>query len=147
MLRIAQSAIFLTFALFAAEHANACSCLFQDPKDPGVVEEALESADIVFVGAVESAEIDGPPEGEYGRMIQTTVFVVKDSWKGETVNRITTRVNVQCCLCGFRFEEDQTYLIFAHEREEGVYTVSVCSLSRTLAEAGDIIRRLDEITE
>jgi len=121
--------------------------LYQDPNEPGVVEQALEAADIVFVGAVESAEIDGPPDGEYGRSIQTTTFLVQGSWKGEKVNRITTQVNVQCCLCGFRFEEDQTYLIFGYEREDGVYTVSICSLSRTLAEAGDIIRILNEINQ
>ena len=144
MTRVAQFAL-LAVLFFAADRTNACSCLYQDPNSPDVVREALDRADVVFAGTAETVEVLADPEVDYGAEYQTTTFLVKNSWKGEKANRIITKVNIQCCICGFSFEQDQTYLVFGYETDEGFYSVSICGLSRTYAEAGDIVRILDEI--
>lgn len=130
--------------LLAASPSNACSCLYQDASSPEVVREALDQADAVFLGVADSVEVQSVPDGEYGPKIQTTIFAIVDSWKGEPSERISTRVNIQCCLCGFSFRPGQTYVVFAKKSDDGSYSVSICSLTRTLAEADDILRLLNE---
>ena len=83
----------------------------------------------VFLGKAEKVKTALPDNARSGATIQTTTFYVLDSWKGEKANRIVTKINVQCCLCGANFYEGETYLVFAFEAVDGFYSTSICSMT------------------
>ena len=115
-----RNAVLLTIVLvaFGFAEARACSCVPNDPRSTESVREHVEYADVVFLGKVESKETNPPESSSDGLRIETTTFYVLDSWKGEKANRIVTKINVQCCLCGASFDENENYLVFAYERGE-----------------------------
>jgi len=122
--------------------ADACSCREISDDLPYEVESAVNSADVVFVGFAESVDLSYKNRV---RMIQTTVFHVKDSWKGRHSDRITTRIDVSCCVCGYSFEKGESYLIFGYEERDGYFSTSVCSLTQKLESAEEIIAILEEL--
>ena len=139
--------ILIALACFLATvESSACSCV-PPPEDlkEGVA-RALERADLVFLGEAENVALDVDKEKKFSPMIQTSTFYVLESWKGEKVTRVTTKINIQCCVCGFSFDEGETYLIFGYEREDGFYSTSICSMSNRADRSTEVIEVLRELS-
>lgn len=124
-------------ALFAAPRVDACSCARQPADLVEGVRSAFNRADIVFVGVVEHVRL-------LDEHIEETTFYVLRSWKGERVSRVTTRIDVQCCLCGYSFEVGMRYLVYGYGRDtHGFVATSICSRTAPEPKAGDDIDALD----
>ena len=141
-------------ALFAAgllllalpRPAAACSCV--PPPPPA---EALESASAVFSAKVVSVE-ERFRESDYGRIPQRRVVLELDRvWKGceaaegeERPRRVELVTGSGGGDCGYGFEEDGRYLVYAGQRGDGVLTTGICTRTAKLESAGDDVAALGE---
>lgn len=126
-------------SLLSPRLSYACSCAPPSDSLLDSVESALEQADIVFVGEAENSELSDDDT------VQITTFYVRNSWKGTIANRVITKVVVSCCVCGYHFDVGSTYLVFGYERKDNFYSASICSLTRNLEHATEIIHILERL--
>lgn len=100
--------------------ASACSCMAQ------TVEEAVASSAAIFEARVVS-EVD-----EGGTMVVT--FAVTQAWGGVDHETISVRTARDSAACGFDFQVDETYLVYANGEADAL-TVSLCSRTARLLDA------------
>jgi MYXO-CTERM domain-containing protein len=123
------SASMLGGALWSSP-AAACKC-----KLP-TVEEAKEGAVAIFEGRVTKVEDEakvegGPPPGK------RITFALVRTWKGlEDQEVISLRTNESSASCGYTFEPNTSYLVYAGG-EPGALSVTTCSRTRTMGDAAE----------
>lgn len=137
--------VLLSVLLFACRGVLACSCAAPMDDTETTVRHAVASADIVFLGKAERVLTSHTPDEEYGAVIQESTFYILESWKGEKATRVSTRINVQCCVCGYRFKEGETYLVFGYEGQDNYYRASTCSLTMHVDSADEYLAILGEL--
>jgi hypothetical protein len=125
---------------------HACSCIRQTEDERTAVKEALEQADLVFVGRIESTENYNAKEYDEEIQFQRTGFVILQSWKGEKANRVYVQSPVTCCLCGYPFPRSGVFLVYAYASKDGYYATSSCSRTKPRESADDEIEFLNEIS-
>ncbi len=122
--------VFLHFDLILA-----CTCA-----PPGTPTEELQKSDGVFIGTV----IDLTPKNRDQSgvfLFHKVKFEVKSSWKGVDLEEVTVTTAAQSGMCGFPFEQDSTYLVYAFVQGDSLLT-NICTRTRSLSEAKE---DLDEI--
>lgn len=139
------SLVILVVGFFSGGDAHACSCAAPPEDLTESVTQSLEDADIVFLGNVDSVSTAQEADKHTGAKIQTTTFHVLESWKGEEGTRITTKIDIQCCVCGYRFRKNKEYLVFGYSLEDGNYSTSICSLTGQAARSKKVIEKLREL--
>jgi len=118
---------FLAIFVFAAS-AYPCACAYPD------FEDQLSEASIVFSGKVTRIE----PAGDNQNQVQ---FEIIKSFKGKAEGKTEVKTAETTDACGFHFEVNQEYLVYAvGEAPE----VSLCSRTRLLNEASADLRRLGQ---
>lgn len=122
--------IFLFAALFMSlGNTYACSCMM--PADPLT---SLENSESVFSGTVKSISNKD--------MINTVEFEVATVWKWIEPTRITVKTAEQSATCGYNFEEDEDYIVYAYEQNDGELRVSLCSRTALLKNAQEDVKAL-----
>jgi len=114
--------ILIVFVLFKPANSSYCSCI------PQTIEERIDSADIIFKGEVVtidsldtiqtviSYEDDGSKR-EYLRpleMTRTKFKVIQFIKGGKKLDYVSVYTTWRCCMCGFTFRPDATYIVFAN---------------------------------
>lgn len=113
--------------------ASACSCLPERS-----VEEEFQEVDLVFLGTV--LELT---RGSEATVPQVAVrFEVIRGFKGVRESRLTVVTPRDEAACGFPFREGKTYLVYAHRRETGPPTTTLCSRTRPLSRAREDLQIL-----
>ncbi len=101
------------FALFAAtSNAAALGCTCAPP--PPTVTDDRESAEIVFLGVVESDSVEvsnAHPPGEWFARHSVTLKI-KKVWKGPRQNSIIVSTGDWYIDCGINFERGVDYLVY-----------------------------------
>ena len=105
--------------------AYPCSCL--EPLSP---EEAYEDADVVFSGKVTDMVLDGT--GYYYEVTFQTI----DVWKGEDSKEITVLTETYSDACGYNFQINNEYLVYAYNYTWGIYT-NICTRTNLLEYASE----------
>lgn len=121
-----------TLALWT-QPAAACKCKLAS------VEEAKETAVALFEGRVlEVIDVaDAGPAGER----RVTLSVVR-TWRGlENTERVTVRTAGSSATCGYMFEPDHSYLVYAGGNEHELW-VSGCSRTRPMEDAAEDLAAL-----
>ena len=118
---------FLVASVVAVRPAAACSCI-PNPSP----EEAFNKADIVFAGRV--LEIKNADGEAYPAALDVRLWIERP-FKGFFIETIRVRTARDGASCGFPFEEDERYLIYAHSDDEGTLHVSLCSRTAHLRDA------------
>ncbi|MBO6936175.1 MAG: hypothetical protein JJ863_14455 [Deltaproteobacteria bacterium] len=114
-------------AFLAPTRASACSCMQQSPAD------AAASADAIFEGRV--VTVEAPPEGDQSTPVRVTVHVTQQ-WKGVSTEDVELTTAPNSAMCGYNFELDQVYLIYAYA-EDGGLGVSLCSRTQPADQADE----------
>jgi hypothetical protein len=128
--RLALAGIALSSAALWASPAAACKCKFP------TVEEGKEGAVAVFEGRVTKIEDEakvegGPPPGK------RVTFALVRTWKTlEDQEQVTLRTNESSAACGYDFEQDKSYLVYAGG-EPGALSASACSRTRPMSDASE----------
>ena len=105
--------------------AFPCSCM--EPPPP---EEAYEDADVVFSG-----EVINITEDESGYYHEVT-FQIIDVWKGEDSEEITVLTETYSDACGYNFQINNEYLVYAYNYTWGIYT-NICTRTNLLEYASE----------
>lgn len=103
--------------------AYACSCV-----RPPAPSQALANATVVFSGQVTNIE------QVKGRLNVT--FRINQQWKGEPAQSLVIQTSVTTAMCGYPFEAQETYLVYANYRQGRLQT-NQCSRTRLLSQAGE----------
>lgn len=135
MHRVLLAAIFVHLGISTAE---SCSCA--GSPQPLV---ALAQADAVFLGSV-IEQIDPTPDVQPSASMEmfTCRLLVEYVWKGELSD--TFDVQTAKAECGYRFELDKTYLVYARLRGDE-YRTGLCSRTRPREAAVDDILELNTL--
>jgi hypothetical protein len=113
--------------------AYPCSCL--EPPPP---EEAYEDADAVFSGQVTNIVVD-----ESGYYHEVT-FQIIDVWKGEDSEEITVLTETYSDACGYNFQINNEYLVYAYTYAGGNYT-NICTRTNLLEYANEDLDYLNQL--
>ena len=97
-----------------------CSCM--EPPPPG---DAYEEADVVFSGEVTNMVIS---EGGY---YYEVTFQIIDIWKGEYLEEITVLTELFSDTCGYPFQINNEYLVYAYSYNWEIYT-NICTRTNLL---------------
>ena len=110
--------------------ALACKCA------PHSVAEGLNDAAAVFEGRVVSIEDVSEGTDPAVAKKRVTLSIVR-VWKDlEDIETVTITTNAESAACGFQFERDKSYLVYANRSEQSL-TVHSCTRTRLIADAGE----------
>jgi hypothetical protein len=136
MLRSAAVFVFAAaFVLMAAPRARACKCA-----EPPPAIEAASNAAAVFEGRVTEVQ----PVGSADFVVSLEVV---RAWKGaKSLEHVQVRTRNDTAACGFPFEKDESYLVYAEavpkERDLPALSVLHCGRTRVITEADADIAQL-----
>lgn len=137
------SCVFLCLSSFA----NACSCV--DQKIP--LSEILANTDLVFTGKV----IKKSKEKFIASEFYDVEFVLSENYKGKLGKHVIVKTGTDSAMCGFPFEEGESYLVFAYKLSttedkkfaaaQPQFATSLCSRTNTVKFATADLQELDKI--
>ena len=117
--------------------AYACSCAI--PESPS---DSLQQSDAVFSGKAIKIEEKHHSDLKFSSMNSILVtFEVDRVWKGENESSIMIYTSQSSASCGYNFEENNHYLVYA-DRYEDVLDVSLCSRTSLISSATEDIDKL-----
>ncbi|MBN2030545.1 T9SS type A sorting domain-containing protein [bacterium] len=126
--------IIILFFLFniSLNHDFGFACLCPPPPPPKV---ALKNSDAVFIGQVIEMTIDTTDTFDF---LLAPVYRVKltvyASWKRAELGEIIITTFIESSLCGYPFEKDTTYLVYASMEEDTLFA-GRCSRTKKLTES------------
>lgn len=100
------------------------------------VKEAQKQSRAVFVGKV--MQVFQQPDAS-GVLVK---FRVEKSWKGRLTREVTVATGQGGGDCGYRFEVDDSYLVYAYGPNENSLGTNICQRTAALSEAGTDIKLL-----
>ncbi|WP_227935374.1 hypothetical protein [Alkalihalobacillus deserti] len=117
----------------------ACSCVAPPP-----VEELLGGETAIFSGIIRKVTVEDKPSPIQSSADQLAVLVeVNQTWKGIVDSDVIVYTARSSASCGFEFQVNSEYLIYAHESADG-FEVSLCSRTALVADAQDDLYVLGE---
>lgn len=122
-------------ALAVGSPALACKCA------PHSVAQALSQADAVFEGRVVTIE-DVNAGGEPAQVKKRVTLSIVRVWKDlEDVETVTVTTHAESAACGYHFELEKSYLVYAN-RTDQVLSVHSCTRTRPMADASEDLSQL-----
>ena len=115
---LAIACLTASFAITGLPKAFACSCMTSPPS------KAFEQSAAVFTGTVASIQQD-----DYGKIVH---FDAERAWKGISDNTVTVTTASMSDSCGYDFEQDKEYLVYAYDTP---LKVSLCGRTQPVADA------------
>lgn len=119
MKRTLCTCIGLLLKFLMVQNGWACSCIPLSPK------QSFESSDAVFAGNVIQTTRDS--------LFIAVELEVSEVWKGENTTSLTIETGLHSC--GYSFEVNQSYLIYASKVSDNVFRTGLCSLTKPLQQA------------
>ena len=114
--------------------AFPCSCL--EPPPP---EEAYEEADVVLSGKVINIDLD-----DSGYYFEVSIQTI-DVWKGDVLDEIIILTETSSDACGFNFQINNEYLIYAYSYNSGIYT-NICTRTNLLEFTDEDLDYLNQLS-
>jgi hypothetical protein len=123
--------------LATAPSAEACSCT-----PPGSPRAELEHADAVFTGRVVAVEAEDEESGFRRLAVR---FALDAAWKGVPAgDEVTVKTAEQSAACGYSFEPEEEYLVYAYASDAGGLTTGLCTRNAPLSQADEDLAALGE---
>ncbi len=132
--------------IFFPGYAEACSCVgFMSGNPPC---QSFWNSPVVFSGRVESIKPVEVKVGDAGHFEQLIVrFAVSGDHRGgigQTVDIVTGRGGGDC---GYRFETNEHYLVYASKGENGMLSTGICMPTKKLADAQEDLQYIQDLTK
>ncbi|MFH1649809.1 MAG: hypothetical protein ABIA93_04630 [Candidatus Woesearchaeota archaeon] len=119
----------LFFGIIMLGSALACTCASQN------FEQEYNASDLIFTGKALRFMSTDAQTHEY-------TFEVSAKWKGELGDQIKVRSKRASAACGYTFQNNQYYVVFAKEGPDG-YVTTTCSSTGLLKDASTTISALN----
>jgi len=103
------------------------------------INKARKSSNAVFSGKV--LEITKHPQNFY----VSVKLLVKDVWKGNIPKEITVTTGLGNGDCGYPFEVDESYLIYANASNENKLSTTICHRTKNLSESIQDLQTLGKV--
>ena len=116
--------------------AYGCSCM--QPLSP---DEELPNYDAVFSG---TATKNQNWTATHNLSPALFTFDVDTMWKGDTKETIIIKTAQSSAACGFNFEENQKYIVYASQYDDDYLEVSLCSRTGLLSNATEDLQELGD---
>jgi hypothetical protein len=133
--------LLLLALLSSSQPAAGCSCVYIPDQDHACV--AFPHTDAVFSGRV--ASVSKRNEAEvWGGSYRVFRFEVLEGFSGVEGTTVDVATGMGGGDCGFGFEAGKSYLVYARRLENGTFSTSICSRTRSLERAAadlDHLRR------
>src|SRR5688572_20455358 len=122
--------------LLLTETTVACSCVSSPSGNPPC--QSFWNTPVVFSGRVAAISPEETKAGSSGffRRLQVR-FAVSTAHRGNVSGFVDIVTGQGGGDCGYRFEVNEHYLVYASKREDGVLSTGICSPTKKLAEAQD----------
>jgi len=121
----------------------ACSCA-----PPPEVATAFSQADAVFSGRVIGLELvprfDEDPTVSFVIEDLRVKFAVTSCWKGKVTPETILHTTFTCCVCGYRFEIGESYIVYASV-DDGTLRTSICTRTKPLLYAEEDLTVLGDL--
>ncbi|HCA67196.1 MAG: hypothetical protein UW39_C0017G0011 [Parcubacteria group bacterium GW2011_GWC2_44_17] len=131
---------FLSLLLAPYKFVFACRCV-----QPGAPKEELQTATAVFSGTVVDIDKKKVSVGQgFFEDSYTATFDVEMAWKGVSKKTITVNAGIQGGMCGYPFEEKESYIVYAHGADENGLLTSLCTRTNKLIYAYEDLKELGE---
>lgn len=111
--------------------ALACSCMIQ-----WTPTELYDESDLVFAGRIQSIT---PHANGYDVQVVVQTHAV---WKGLVQSSYTLVTPAEESMCGYPFEVDQEYFIYAEDSGDGSYYTHLCGRNRPMMYADEDMAEL-----
>jgi hypothetical protein len=121
----------IAFTIAAADTSYACSCMASRDSVKTQITKAYKNSAAIFSGKVISAK-----QTEDGSYFIFT-FAVNGSWKGKLGKEVTVITAKDSSMCGYRFEDDKEYLVYAHGSVDEL-RVGICSRTASMSDSSDV---------
>lgn len=123
--------VFITFITLSTPTAYACSC---SPPGPSVL--SYFDYDAVFSGRVVNI-VNPEPRGNIVSSADPVNinFEVYKSYKGVDGKSVAITTALSGASCGYDFEKDKEYLVYAYKDNNDNLSVSLCSNTSLLSES------------
>lgn len=138
MNRLLLLSVFAGLLLFGTIESYACSCGTPDPKLSlnKQIQKSLKSAEAVFSGKVIKIE-------KASTFAVKVTIKIENVWKGDLPEMTTLITGLGSGDCGFSFETERTYLIYANGNlKENFLATGICSRTNLLALASKDLEAL-----
>ena len=121
--------------LFAPGIGFACSCSLppMGKTEKQLIKLERKKSQAVFVGEVTEIIAPKTASGEEAWTAEVR-FKVLQTWKGITTETVSVFTANRCCICGYKFEVGERYLIYAYSSDKNLGT-NFCTRTKTLSEA------------
>jgi MYXO-CTERM domain-containing protein len=130
---IVAASIVALLGLAAHRSSAACSCMMPPPP-----QEAMAGSAAVFEGTV--TEVHGPKDDLPGS--REVDLQIGRRFKGAEADTVTVTTAGSSAACGYSFEVGRTYLVYANDGDDGQLSVSLCSRTARIEDAGDDLSAL-----
>ena len=135
---------FLSFValLFAPSIAFACSCSLPTigKTEKQLIKLERKKSQAVFVGEVTEIIIPKTSTGEESWTAEVR-FKVLQTWKGITTETVSVFTANICCICGYKFDAGERYLVYAYSSDKDLAT-SICKRTKPLSGANEDLKVL-----
>jgi hypothetical protein len=127
----------MVFLSVPPESAQACSCAMA----PSVQQE-LQRKTAVFSGRV--VKLTEPGKGLIRSSADpvTATFAVANVWKGEAKPQLAVYTAISSASCGFSFQMNTDYLVYASSDGNGKLTTIICDRTKPIADASEDLTAL-----
>ena len=126
--------------LIWAQSVWSCTCQpYDDLKQ--AVQGAWDRADAIFSGRV----LEHRPSPEAPDVRVRTTFAVTRRWKGAAGDTMHLKGAASSAECGCQFLVGREYLVFAYRSSDGSYTTNICTYTRNLENASEIISIVEDL--
>jgi len=126
--------LLVTVALCWSAPARACKC---SPRSPA---EAAQAASDIFEGRVQTLSATTAEDPNVPAPMLVELAVVR-RFKGADAERLQVRTRADGAACGYAFERDKSYLVYAHQ-DGGALWVDSCSRTAPIANADEDLAAL-----
>jgi len=143
----------LLFVIMAGIKAFPCWCNLPDAKTMREVAQSYvnqSDVNLIFEGKVVKQELHNGALGEPANALSMTGtgrfrvvdFAVMRTFRGDHQDRISISTGLGGGDCGYDFQPNYTYLVYAGKGPDGLWFASICSGTNAIEDAGTALRLL-----
>jgi len=122
--------ILLTMSLFSTS-TYACKCSPAKPIEEELPRWVQQDSDKLLVLATVTKVEEQNDKNE----THITTFEITENFSQFDGDSFQTKIKTVCCVCGIKFTEGESYLVYANKKDDKYFVTSSCSRTKLAKDA------------